>query len=270
MSEQTALVRKIWVFVFLTLMISSVSYFVMFASGRSRDVGLLWMWSPGLAAILTQFIFKGSLKGFGWRSGPPRYLYLAALIPLVYSVAIYGIAWMTGLAGFKNPSANLLVAFIPGLFIYCFAALGEEIGWRGFLVPHLIKITSFTKTVLLTWIVWSIWHYPVIIWADYHSDAPRWFDLTNFTILVMGLSAMTAWMRLKSGSIWPPVIWHGVHNLLIQGTFLSMTMDTGVSEYIVDDFGMGVMMTGVLLAAVFLRRGSGLREEHLSQAARMV
>lgn len=261
MSEQTTIVRKLGVFVFLTLAISSVSYFAMISSGTAHDVVLLWMWSPGLAAILTQLIFRGSLKEFGWRLGPTRYLLSAALIPLAYSVTIYGIAWITGLAGFKSPSSNLLIAFVPGLFFACFAALGEEIGWRGLLVPHLIKITSFTKTVLISWILWALWHYPAIIWADYHSDAPRWFDLTSLTIAIVGLSAMTAWMRLKSGSIWPPVIWHGVHNLLIQGILLSMTIETDVSAYVVDDFGIGVMITGVVLAIVFLRKGTSLRED---------
>ena len=263
MTERSIIVRKIWIFVILTLAISSVWYFAMVSSGSAREVGLLWMWSPGLAAILTQFIFKGRLKDFGWRPGPRRYLLLAVLIPLGYSVTIYGIAWITGLAGFQSPSKNLLIAFIPGFFVYCFAALGEEIGWRGFLVPHLIRITSFTKTVLISWILWALWHYPAILWADYQSDAPRWFDLASLTIAIIGMSAMTAWMRLKSRSVWPSVIWHGVHNLLIQGVFLAMTIDTDVSEYIVDDFGIGVMITGVILAIVFLRMGKENREEDM-------
>lgn len=230
----------------------------MISSGSARDTGLIWMWSPGLAAILTQLLFKGNLRVFGWRIGPLKYLILAALIPLGYSAAIYGIVWSTGLAGFQDPSPNLIVAFVPGLFFACIAALGEEIGWRGFLVPYLIKITTFTRTVLITWIMWALWHYPAIIWADYHSNAPRWFDLASLTLTILGLSAMTAWMRLKSGSIWPPVIWHGMHNLLVQGVFLSMTIETEIGEYLVDDFGLGVMITGSLLALIFFWKGRNI------------
>jgi len=261
MNAQATILRKIWIFIILTLAVSSVWYFTMILTGSAHDVGLLWMWSPGLAAILTQLIFKGSLQDFAWRPGPTRYLLLAALIPVAYSVTIYGIAWITGVAGFRNPSKNLLIAFVPGFFLYCFAALGEEIGWRGFLVPHLMKITSFAKTVVISWIIWALWHYPAILWADYQSDASRWFDLASLTITIIGLSAMTAWMRLKSGSIWPAVIWHGVHNLLIQAVFLAMTVDTDVSEYVVDDFGIGVVITGIILAIVFLKRGMEFSEE---------
>jgi membrane protease YdiL (CAAX protease family) len=214
------------------------------------------MWSPALAAILTQIAFRGSLGELGWRLGPTRYLLWGALIPLAYSAAIYALAWATGLAGFQSPPANLVILFVPGLLLACFAALGEEIGWRGFLVPHLMSTTTFRNTVLISWIVWAVWHYPAIIWADYHSEAPLWFDLTSLTIAILGMSAMTAWMRLRSGSIWPAVIWHGVHNFLIQTVFLSMTVRTEFSGYVVDDFGLGVMVCGAVLAAIFLRSGA--------------
>lgn len=260
MSDRSPTVRRLWVFTLLVFSISAVSYFWMISSGSARDVGLIWMWSPGLAAVLTQLIFNGSLRDFGWGPGPARYLILAALIPVGYSVAIYGIVWTTGLAGFQSPSPNLVVAVVPGLLFACFAALGEEIGWRGFLVPQLIKITTFTKTVLLSWIIWALWHYPAIIWADYHSNAPRWFGVVSLTLTLVGLSAMTAWMRLKSGSVWPPVIWHGTHNLLVQGVFLSMTIDTDIGGYLVDDFGLGVMVTGLLLALIFLWKGRNIGE----------
>jgi membrane protease YdiL (CAAX protease family) len=114
--------------------------------------------------------------------------------------------------------------------------------------------------------IWALWHYPAILWADYHSNAPRWFDLASLTIAIVGLSAMTAWMRLKSGSIWPAVIWHGLHNLLIQAVFLPMTIDAEFSEFVVDDFGIGVMITGVVLAIVFLGRGMKISTEGVSSS----
>ncbi len=221
------------------------------------------MWSPALAAILTQIVFRGSLEELGWRLGPTRYLLWGALIPLAYSVAIYGFAWATGLAGFQSPPTNLIVLFVPGLFAACFAALGEEIGWRGFLVTHLMTTTSFRDTILISWIVWAVWHYPAIVWADYHSDAPLWFDVTSLTIALLGMSAMTAWMRLRSGSIWPVVIWHGAHNFLIQTVILAMTVRTEFSEYVVDDFGLGVMASGAVLAVIFLRSAAEFREKGL-------
>lgn len=254
MAARVPNLRKFWVFIALTFLISSGSYSWMITSGSARDVVLFWMWSPGLSAITTQLFFKDNLRDFGWKPGPIKYLILAAVIPIVYSIAIYGIVWITSLAGFRKPSPHLFIAILPGLFFACITALGEEIGWRGFLVPYLFKNWNFTRAVLVSWIIWAVWHFPAIIWADYHSNATRLFDITSLTLTIFGLSSMTAWMRLKSGSIWPPVLWHGMHNILIQGVFLSMTIETEISEYLVDDFGLGVMFTSVLLGLFFLWR----------------
>jgi len=122
-------------------------------------------------------------------------------------------------------------------------------------------MTTFTRTALLTGIIWAVWHYPGVIFAEYHSSAPRWFDLLNITISVLGMSIFTAWLRLRAGSIWPAVLWHGNHNLLIQSVFLRMTADTGVTDYFVDDFGLGVLLSSIAMGYIFWRKRRELVEE---------
>ncbi len=246
--------KKIITFLLLTFAISSVSYYFMISRGSARDVGMAWMWSPGIAAVMTQVLFRGKLRDFGWRLGEARYLLLGYGVPLAYASAIYLLVWITGFGGFRPQSALMLLMFATlGLAVACMAALGEELGWRGLLVPQLAKITTFTKTALVTGIVWAIWHYPAVIFADYHSTAPRWFDLMTLTTSVLGMSIFTAWLRLKSGSIWPAVLWHGGHNLFIQQIFLDMTVDMGITDYFVDDFGIGVLLSMIVLGYIFWR-----------------
>jgi hypothetical protein len=55
------------------------------------------MWSPGLAAIATALLYRRSLRGFGWRLGPLRYLRLAYLLPVLYAGLAYAVVWATGL-----------------------------------------------------------------------------------------------------------------------------------------------------------------------------
>ncbi len=252
---------KVAVFLVLTFAISSVFYAIMFFSGSTRDVGALWMWSPGLAAFLTLWLLRGSIRDMGWGLGKKKYLLLGFIVPLIYAGVIYVAAWTTGLAGFRPP-ALAYILFIPiGLVAACLAALGEEIGWRGLLVPELSKLTTFTKTVLLTWAVWSVWHYPAILFADYHSQAPRWFDLSTLTISILGLSFFTAWLRLKSGSLWPTVIWHGAHNLFIQEAFLHMSSDTPLSKYVIDDFGIGLVIATLILGFVCWKKRSEISQQ---------
>ena len=59
---------------------------------------------------------------------------------------------------------------------------------------------------------------------------------------------------MKSGSLWPAVIWHGAHNLLILAVYLSMTTRTEYCDYVVSDLAGGVMLTGILLAIINFRR----------------
>ena len=261
--------KKIITFILLTFAISSISYCLMFSTGSASRVVLAWMWSPGIAAILTQLLFRGKLRDLGWRPGEARYLALGYALPLIYAPAIYVFAWGTGLGGFHGqpfvigrlhvpfPISTFIFAFV-GMIPNCITALGEEIGWRGLLVPELSRITTFTRTALVSGIIWAVWHYPAIILADYHSKAPLWFDLSTITVAVFGMGVFTAWLRLKSGSIWPAVLWHANHNLLIQTIFLGMTTDTGLTEYIVDDFGAGVLVSSLIVGYIFWRKRSEL------------
>jgi len=252
--------KKIWLFILLTFVLSSFSYYVMITTGTAHKIGALWMWSPGVAAILTKLLYRETLQDFGWRPGEIKYLALGLGIPFLYALTIYSIVWITGLGEF-SPQPFYLIAFFAtaGLIFACLAALGEEIGWRGFLTPELIKVTSFTKAVFVTGIVWAIWHYPAIIYADYNRPTPLIFQLVVFTIGVFGYSSISAWLRLKSNSIWPAVLWHGGHNLFIQQIFMMMTLDTGVTYYFVDDFGIGVLVASFILGVFFWTKRSELQ-----------
>lgn len=256
--------RKIAVFLLLTFAFSSIFYYFMYSTGEVL-FGPLWMWSPGTAAVLTQLLFQGSIMDFGWRWGERRYLIAGWGIPLLYGLAIYGATWITGFGGFQVKTitvGGIRIPFIASLLLQetlllipaSLAALGEELGWRGFLVPELMKATSFTKAALMTGAIWAVWHYPAIIFADYNSDAPLWFQLSTFSISVVGMSVYTAWLRLRARSIWPLVLWHGNHNVLIQGLFLNMTTHRNLTKYIVDDFGIGLTIASIALGYMFWAR----------------
>jgi len=259
MESKHKTIKKILTFIFLTFVFSSFSYYVMITTGTVRKVGAFWMWSPGVAAILTKILFRENFQDFGWKPGKLKYLILGLGIPFLYAAVIYGLAWSTGLGVFSpQPFYKIAIFATAGLIMACLAALGEEIGWRGFLIPQLIKITTYTKAVLITGIIWAIWHYPAIIYADYNRPTPLLFQIIVFTVAVLGYSSIAAWLRLKSKSIWPVVLWHGGHNLFIQQIFMMMTVDTGVTYYFVDDFGIGVLAASIILGIIFWAKRSEL------------
>ena len=123
-----------------------------------------------------------------------------------------------------------------GLIRSVSSALGEEIGWRGFLVPEPSKTTSFTLTSLISGVVWSLWRYPTLIYGGYNAGTPTWYGLTYFTVMVVSGSFIFAWMRLKSGSLWTGAILHASHNLYIQAIFTPLTRNTGRTARYIDEF----------------------------------
>lgn len=272
--------KKILVFVVLTFALSSIFLYPIISSGTISKYVMALMWCPGAAAIITQLVFHRNLRGFGWNPGRFKYILAGYALPVIYGIALYGIVWLTGLGRFvpdqilqwaaerwhiQFASASLNVGIYTfamatvGVLFSCLPALGEEIGWRGFLVPELFKVTSFTRTALISGGIWAVWHYPAVFFADYGNAAtPLWFNVIIFTVGVMGISFTMAWLRLRSGSLWPAVVLHASHNLFIQGIFTPLTADTGITAWVIGEFGAGLALLLALTAWLFWRRRAEL------------
>ncbi|MCE1254068.1 MAG: CPBP family intramembrane metalloprotease, partial [Anaerolineae bacterium] len=201
------------------------------------------------------------------------------LIPLIYCLVVYGLTWLSGLGLFPSsefvdklrlayggsmPEPVLILVYAAGagtlgVLGSLVSALGEEIGWRGLFVPELAKITSFQKTALISGAVWAAWHLPLILFADYNlSGAPKWYAALMFIVMVMGISFVFAWLRLKSGSLWTAALLHASHNLFVQGIFTPLTGTTSITPYIIDEFGVGLALAALVLAFIFWRKAGDL------------
>ena len=63
--------------------------------------------------------------------------------------------------------------------------------------------------------------------------------------MVIGMSVIYTWFRLKTGSLWTATFLHASHNLFIQGIFTPLTGDTGPTRYAIDEFGFLPLVIGV-------------------------
>lgn len=257
--------KKILTYLLLAFALSSVFYYLILGPNRGKlgDLTVLClMWSPGVAALATRLIYQGNLRGIGWGWGRTRYQAASYLVPLVGGLLVYGIAWSTGLGGFKGAvthrplAVSLLLLATLGFLENVVFALGEELGWRGLLVPELAKVTSFGGTAAASAAIWALYHYPLILFGDYHSAAPRWWGILFFTLDISAFSVILAWMRLRSGSVWTGVILHASHNLFLQEVFDPLTVDHGKTEYWTTEFGLGMtLFYGVVAYLCWRRRG---------------
>ncbi len=246
-------------FVGLTFAVSSVFY-VLLARAGIAAAGLLapaLMWAPGLVALGLQLGLRRSLSGMGWGFGGGRYWLAGYFVPILYALLAYLLIWASPLGDFDRAVLDRLGArwylLILGTIASCLYALGEEIGWRGYLVPRLARLYGFDRTAIGSGLIWAAWHYPLILFAGYGTGAPAWYAILCFTVLVVGISYLYAWITLRSGSLWPAVLLHGSHNLYVQGFFDRATVDTGPTEFWSGEFGAGLALAAALVALVTRR-----------------
>jgi len=233
------------------------------AASFLRASPFIAMWGPAVAALVASAVTGRSLKEIGWRPGRPRWLAAGWLIPVLVGFAAYGLVWLTGLGAVPSPTflerARLtlgmsaqsdalvivsafayitILGLLPGMVM----AVGEEIGWRGFLVPELAKWMTFRQTALVSGALWAVWHLPAILSGSYGAaGTPRWYQVACFVSMVMSSAVIAAWLRLRSGSIWPVTIMHATHNGVIQAFFDRITRDTGHTAYFVGEFGIALV-----------------------------
>jgi len=281
MSESKSRVwRKIVCFYGLAMLFSfGFGAFILHA-GKLDAGNLLYVtgvtWSPGLAAFATKKLFGESIRDLPWRWGDARHAWLAYFIPIGYALPVYLIAWITGLGAFNTSILPKIATdfgwqnFPPALTLFLFVlitatigmvgklsrALGEEIGWRGFLVPELSKVVGFPGIGLISGLMWALYHYPVLLFADYNAGAPAWYGASCFTILAVSGSFIMAWLTLRARSLWPAAILHASHNLLIQSILTPLTKDTGPTKFIIDEFGVGLVVTVTIGAIIAWRNAS--------------
>ncbi|WP_298735746.1 CPBP family intramembrane glutamic endopeptidase [uncultured Chitinophaga sp.] len=232
------------------------------------------MWCPALAALLTCLLRGIPLASLGWKWGRHKYQLWSYLIPFLYALVAYLGVWISGKGGFYDkefvgkiakgfgwnlPDGAVIILFVilSGIFGMVRAmssALGEEIGWRGFLTPQLMKLSSYTATSLWMGLIWSLYHYPLLLGSNYNTGGSKLYSLICFTVMVFAICFVFTWMRMKSGSLWTATLLHASHNLFIQMVFTPITVDTGETTKYIDEFGIALPIVTVVLAFIFWRK----------------
>ena len=134
-------------------------------------------------------------------------------------------------------------------------------------MPELAKQMSFAKLSLLSGIIWAAWHSPILLFADYNAGTNRWYGLACFALMVVCQCFVFAWLRLKSGSLWPAAVLHASHNLFVQSIFDGLMRDTGRTRWYTSEFGVALALTSVAIAVYFwTRRAEVSREERVAVA----
>jgi membrane protease YdiL (CAAX protease family) len=146
---------------------------------------------PALSGLLCTWLIYGreGLQALGarvrnWRVG--RWWLALLIIPTVTALT----PLLRGLAGYEVDTSAMLALIGPGLGLGLIAGLMEETGWRGFLLPHLLKRYSpLVSTLLLGVVIWGgLWHG----YADYFGLGDKGLAFWPL-MLLLGPGLLTAW-----------------------------------------------------------------------------
>jgi len=265
---------------FLCIFSAGANALVIHSHHESAALSRFTMWCPGFAALCTCLLLRIPLGTLGWGWPARRFLRLAYFLPLVYDAPVYLITWlairgsfciksfeatMAGIYGLGNwPALGTFGVALPLLFTVNVIAtmtwaLGEELGWRGFLFPRLLQRFGFHGACLISGALWAVWHFPALLWADYNAGTNPVFAMSCFTVSVVAMAYIMGYLRTCSGSIWPCVLLHATHNTFVQGIFDPLTAPVGWAKYITSEFGAGLALA-IVAAAIILSTRLSRRE----------
>ena len=257
--------RDIALFLFLTFLLSWsvwVGGWLMLGkpTGLEPMLGIVALGSagPSAAAIVMTLLTGASLKDLlkrlvrvkaGWRA------YVLALLVLPLTAAA-----LTLVLGYKAPDCELAIglvtlfpaAILNGIFAVFMGAgpLGEELGWRGYLLPRLLSRGVLVASLVIG-VVWTLWHLPVVVmFADWRMGLDVWLFLPLYGVGLMALSYAFTQLWIESGgSLFLCVWFHGIVNAV--GIF-------AFSDYWISDqspLERVIAFTLALFLAALLARG---------------
>jgi len=267
MSKKNARINVL-VFCLLTIALYFIGYWLIYRLEKATPL----MLSVGVAALLTCYVRNIKISTLGWGWGEWKYQKMSFLIPLAFITISYAVFWLSGigewyntvyllemkekynLAEWNDISVLVFHFFITAtitFFLTLPSALGEEVAWRGFLVPELAKFMTFTNVALTSGFLWALFHYPLMFLGLYgNSETPIIYQLFVFGTYIMGMAMIMTYLRYKTNSLWTAVIFHASGNVFMQKFFTPLSIENTDSVWFVDEFG-AIPASVVLIFAIY-------------------
>jgi membrane protease YdiL (CAAX protease family) len=232
------------------------------------------MWCPAIATIITLKLKKRPISSLNWNWGNWKYIRLSYIIPALYGLITYILIWILGFGSIANedtilnwakelglvgignlksiPIVIVAVVLLGTIEVIRSSAttLGEEIGWRGFLIWELRKVLSFTGVSIFSGLIWATWHWPIIVF--YGSNIA--LELTTFYIVIVSMSFIMTYYTFKSISLWPAVIFHAVSNVFIQKILPGLTIKTEGAENWHGEYGIMFAIITLIFGIYYWRK----------------
>jgi membrane protease YdiL (CAAX protease family) len=233
------------------------------------------MWAPALGRFVAQrfdrtFVSPVTLRR--WGTTDPQVIFWPLAVPLAVYGAAYTVALRVGLAQW-NPGGgrwtttrqivvNVIVNLIVLSVVGTLTALGEEIGWRGYLQPRL-DAAGVRWSVAIVWLCQLAYHAPLTAGAGYVNAGGFFTSLALFAPADLSIAFIWAHESYRARSLWPAVFFHSFHNTISQWLFPHFFAG-GDDERWLGESGLlpaaGYIVLGIALLIWMRRREGSWRE----------
>jgi membrane protease YdiL (CAAX protease family) len=245
-------------------------------AARATDLPLvslapLYMFTPAVAAGATVLATDVSFREVGVRVGRPRW-HLAAAVSvlgivgaaLAIAVAVPGIVFdpsagpIPGVPlppGALGAGALIAVTFATGVTVNAVFALGEELGWRGYLLWELAPL-GFWRASAVVGVLWGLWHAPVILDGYNYPSFPL-VGVFAMTAATVAFAPLFTYFVVRARSVLAAGFLHGVFNAA-GGVVLAYTVaPTAVlGELVANPVGIAGITAFALATGVIAVRGA--------------
>lgn len=281
------------VFVVLSFVLAWIATLPLYTSGAGLDsasfgsVALLMMATPAVAAVLTvRFVDRErrvwarlgvTSPGRPWTAvvgwtGIALGVCLAVVVLALPVGALLGahpadVVGLSGLraaaaersAGLADAPAWLLVAGQVATLLVATAtstvpALGEELGWRGYLFPRLLRLGP-VPAIAVSGVVWGAWHTPLLLLGYNYPGAPPLVAVAAMCGMCTVTGALLGWVRLRSESVWPAAVGHGAINAAAGVAVVLVTPGVGVDTTRASILGWSGWVVPLVVVVVLLVAG---------------
>lgn len=201
------------------------------------------MFGPLLAAVAMRlWVSKEGLRGsLGWRhrwrayavavAGPIAFVAVAGLAMVLSGVARFAVAEPVAIA--------VMTALVVLPVLESVLSVGEEYGWRGYLLPRLMPLGE-VRASLVVGVIWGLWHLPVVVSGLLLGGHNVWLVVVIHLGLVTLMSFPLTWLGKATGfSASIAAVFHGSMNWAQQRLF-------------------GLLAVGNLLAGIAVMEALGL------------
>ena len=250
---------------FYLLALGMATAVALLAPALGDGVLLLTMFTP-LAAVLAVRLLVvrdgWTLKAWadiGLHRPGFRYWPLALILPLIVILPGYLLLWGTetgrlAVAADVSPpreAMRLAIAILAGAAL---GALGEEVGWRGYLLPRLMPLGRW-PAMFATGFLHGVWHLPLILLTPfYHSAGTVWITVVLFLATLTLAGGVYGTLRIASASIWPVALAHRALNTYWDRLDTMTQSGLGwLKDYVAGESGIAVIVTLALVLLVLRR-----------------